>query len=206
MIKNIIFDFGGILYDIDYDKSILELSQFTPNKEKLEIDIIDLPSKFEKGLINAEQFRQEIISQYRLNCSNTQFDKAWNAMLLGIKPDAIEFISKIKKQFKIALLSNTNIIHYNMFYDESQYMIDMFDFKFMSFEIGMRKPDTEIYNYVLSTTGFIPEETLFFDDNPKNIIGSTSTKINSILSERNGNLSDILHSIEYFTQSNPINE
>ncbi len=197
MIKNIIFDFGGVLYDIDYQLSSSKLESYSQiDSVKITLgDIIDLPTKFEKGQITESEFRNEVINQYKLNCNEIEFDKAWNAMLLGIKAEAPAFLDTLKSNYNIVLLSNTNSIHFRYFYPESSGLLERFSRVYLSFEIGMRKPDIEIYKYVCENSFFEPSETLFIDDNLSNLNGALRCGLQIFHFQFGNKLSDILHSI-----------
>lgn len=207
MIKNIIFDFGGVLYDLDYELTSNQLSELsTINKYVTTLDeMLEIPDLFEKGLINESEFRTHLRDMFGiLNQNDNALDKAWNAMLIAIKPDAVEFLKEINKTFNTALLSNTNSIHYRRFHQETEELENSFQFVFFSHQIGMRKPDIEIYDYVCKNCGFKPEETLFIDDNLVNVNGAISAKLQALHWKRNGELSELFNTIKNITHTKVI--
>jgi putative hydrolase of the HAD superfamily len=199
-IKNIIFDFGGVLYELDYLKSSIELAKLSSNPDILQSltlnEFIDISSDFEKGLINSHQFRDLIKSLYCITADNQSFDKAWNSMLLGLKYESLSFLKQLKNKFRITLLSNSNQIHYEYFYHECEEMLNCFEKLFFSFHIGMRKPDKEIYEYVCQKMNYLPEETIFVDDGIRNIEGAELSNLKTYHFSSETTLSDLLHSIE----------
>jgi putative hydrolase of the HAD superfamily len=202
-IKNIIFDFGGVLYDIDYLKCSTELAKLSlyPDlfKNLTLNEFIDLSSDFEKGFISRQQFRNLIREKYFISADNQIFDKAWNSMLIGIKEDSIRFLKKIKDKFRISLLSNSNPIHHDFFYKESKEMLDCFEGLFFSFQIRMRKPENQIFEYVCKKMEYIPEQTLFVDDSFLNIECAKLARLKIFHFSSEVTLSDLLHSIEIIT-------
>ena len=202
IIKNIIFDFGGVLYKIDYKATSKCLAKYSSdNNFNISLDeMLDLPDLYEKGLISDEIFIKELLSKYNLNCSDKEVENCWNAMLLGLKDESIEFIKSIKTKYNIALFSNTNMIHYNKFYTETRELLDNFDYVYLSFEIGLRKPEKESYLYVCEKSNFKIEETVFIDDNLINIKGAQLVGLKTIHFKTEDNLSSIFDTINIITQ------
>lgn len=199
--KVIIFDFGGVLYNVDYFASSKALGKLSGRPEIFEnmslVKIMDFACEFEKGLISAGEFRSYIKTEYELNGSNDEINAAWNAMLLGIKPEAFDFVKKIKEIFPIALLSNTNLIHYNFFKKESVELFNLFGKVFLSYKIGMRKPDSEIYHFACKSLDVLPDEVLFIDDSEINISAAKEAGLNVIHFSNGMKLSDLLHTIKH---------
>jgi glucose-1-phosphatase len=121
--------------------------------------------------------------------SDAEIDKAWNAILLDIPAERIELIKKIRQKYPIYLLSNTNNIHIKASNDYLKkahgisHLDQLFDQLFLSYEMGMWKPDVEIYNSVLKQIKLQPNEVLFLDDNLKNIETANTLGIQTILVE-----------------------
>ena len=110
-----------------------------------------------------------------INASDEQFDIAWNAILLDIPKERIELLLNLGKEYRIFMLSNTNSIHMIRM---NQYLRnvfgintykDIFEKAYYSFEMGMRKPEREIFEFVLKDSGLNPSETLFIEDTQNNI-------------------------------------
>jgi FMN phosphatase YigB (HAD superfamily) len=179
----IIFDFGGVLLDLNIEKSYEELSLLV-DINPLETDILvskmyDSFEALETGSISGETFIWRI-----QNLTNKQVDPvkvihAWNAMLLGWNPAKLDFLYKIKEKYPIYLLSNTNEIHMQWVHKDlkENHRIDDFNTTFFkkayySHLIKLRKPDVEAYKFVLKDAGLDPSKTLFIDDNYNNILGA----------------------------------
>jgi glucose-1-phosphatase len=188
IIKNIIFDLGVVLINIDTDLSVKAMKElgFSNFQESYTLfKQVDLFDRLEKGLINPVDFRNELRMHIVDEISDDKFNKAWNAMLLDFPKERIDLIKKLSKKYKIYLLSNTNEIHYNQYINDFK---DQFGFDFnslfvkpyYSFKMGMRKPDVEIFQSALSESNLNPEETLFIDDLKSNIESAKKTGLQTL--------------------------
>jgi putative hydrolase of the HAD superfamily len=206
-IKNYILDFGGVFYKIDPKRTVEKFIAHSENPEILssmslgQIALHPVFLEYEKGLISTEVFREKAKKAFGIkDISAIQFDEYWNATLLGYKPNVIDFLYSLKNLGSIALLSNTNSLHYNYFYNELNEFFNLLDYQFLSFNMKMRKPEPEIYRTVLAHTGFNPENTLFIDDTEVNIKAAADLGLNSMLVDCNINMSDLLHSVNNYSQ------
>jgi FMN phosphatase YigB (HAD superfamily) len=188
-IKNIIFDLGGVLFNIDYHKTIaafedLGISDFDAiYSQAKQTDLFDL---FETGKITEEQFISGLKKQLPSNINNQEIIKAWNAMLLNLPKERIEFLKNIRNNYSIVLLSNTNETHITAFEEiiweqnELKNLDPLFDKVYYSSRIKLRKPNTECFDYVINDSKFKLEETLFFDDSIQHIEGSLAAGIKAL--------------------------
>jgi putative hydrolase of the HAD superfamily len=177
-VKNIIFDLGGVIINLDYNKSIQELEKFCPEGHSIEYSqraqsqLFDL---FEIGNSSPEEFRNQLRETYRLEATDEQIDEAWNAMLLDIPAERIELLLELGKKYRIFLLSNTNAIHMKRFNKmvEHSFTIpsldSLFEQTYYSHLIGQRKPDAIVFEQILEQNGLKREETLFIDDSIQHI-------------------------------------
>lgn len=179
-VKNIIFDFGGVLLDLDPTKSFLALGELMekPPKEALALYESNktLFDDFEMGKVITENFLWKLQNMCPKIPQSHVIIAAWNAMLLGWNPEKLRFLHEVKSKFNIYLLSNTNEVHLEWVRRDlkKNHSIEDFDnlfFKktYYSHIIEMRKPHAEIYHYVLQDADIKAEETLFIDDNVVNI-------------------------------------
>jgi len=181
-IKNIIFDFGDIFINLDKIgaiKSALELFELS----KLTPEIIQINMNYEKGEITTEAF----IKYYTTanpNISKTKIIESWNHMLLDFPLHRLDFIKQVSKNYRCFLLSNTNELHINWIkndwgiklYNEFKNCFEQF---YLSHEMNMRKPDANIYEFVLNENNLIASETLFIDDTKENTDTTTKLGIHS---------------------------
>jgi len=195
-IKNIIFDFGGVILNIDYQASIKAFKELgIKNFEYLfsQASQSNIFDKLETGKIKPQEFRDEIRNISGLNLTDEAIDKAWNKMLLDIPIERIELLIKLKSKYNIYLLSNTNAIHYDIYNNEIykagyKSFDDIFNKAYFSHNVGMRKPHKDIYEYVLNKERLIPEETLFIDDSLQNLQPSIDLGINTYLMKKDDEL------------------
>lgn len=173
-IKNIIFDFGGVVFEIDEKKTLNAFSQLLgiPPEEVFQCCFGEqLFLDLECGKISGDDFIQHICSKSTKPITKEQALEAWNAILIGYAPERIPLLLKLKKKYRIFLLSNTNEIHTKLFpkiAEKQQLPInsnsDLFEKVWYSNEVGMRKPNVKIFEHVLRDADLRAEETLFVDD------------------------------------------
>lgn len=190
--KAVIFDFGNVIINIELQRIYNTFAKFTSKtptyiEKRLEEDQIF--RRYESGQFNDEEFREVIRQTLGFPLSDKEIDTSWNAILLDIPTDRIELIKKIRQKFPIYLLSNTNNIHIEAsnLYLKKQHSIEnldsLFDKVFLSYKMGMWKPDVEIYHSVLKQINLQAHEALFLDDNLKNIESAKAIGMQTILVE-----------------------
>lgn len=170
MINTIIFDFGDIFINLDKEAPINLLKKLGLTEWNEELNQLNL--QFEKGQISEENFLlgiQKLIP----NASIKEILYAWNAILLDFPLYRLEFLQKLTKKYRLFLLSNTDAIHIETFERENgvSFYSDFyqcFEKVYFSFEMGMRKPEAEIFNYVLKKHNLSAKRTLFIDDKKEN--------------------------------------
>ncbi len=172
-IKNLLIDLGGVLYEIDIDKTIKayqarakhpdEALSFSKNTQG------EWFSRLDRGEITIEAFADGLIQDFALTAEREEVISIWNELLMGLMPGRTEQIAQMAKHYNLALLSNTSRAHYNHYKDECAPMFAHFDHLFFSFDMGLRKPDPKIYQQALETMGWQAAETLFLDDSRTNI-------------------------------------
>jgi FMN phosphatase YigB (HAD superfamily) len=170
MINAIIFDFGDVFINLDKQATRnafqkLGLSQWNEDLDHLNI-------QFETGQISREDFLLGI-QKHIPNASINEILKAWNAILLDFPLYRLEFLQMLSKKYRLFLLSNTDAIHIETFEQKSgiSFYSDFyqcFEKVHFSFEVGMRKPNHEVYNYVLNKHELSAKRTLFIDDKKEN--------------------------------------
>lgn len=176
-IRNIIFDLGGVLLNIDPMKTIdafgkLGMEQLVGDKG-LTYDH-DIFYMMEQGKITPDEFREGVLALLPLRVSYQQVDDAWTAMLLDFPTIRVELLKSLRKDFGIYLFSNTNAIHVERFHSNfrNQHGFEvsaLFEKDFYSNEIGYRKPSPESFQEIIRLSGINPEESLFIDDSLPNI-------------------------------------
>ncbi len=197
--KNIIFDFGGVILNIDYrltEQAFAKLGLRDFEKIHSQKAQEEIFNAFETGMLSPGQFREEI-RKYIGSATDNQIDAAWNSMLLDLPAERIVLLDKLKKSNRIFLLSNTNQIHFRSFsaYMENKFkrniFSDVFEKAYVSHEVHMRKPGAEIFELVVRENKLIKEETLFIDDSIQNIEGAKKIGLNTVFLEQGKTILDV---------------
>ena len=176
-IKNIIFDLGGVLLDLDIEKTVRAFQALGLK------DVIKpggwgyrnkLFTDMEKGLITENEFRDQIRDLLPNPATDQEIDDAWCAMLIGFQTPKIELLKYLQHDYRIFLFSNTNSIHLEYFrklYRDTfgTELDDLFSKAFYSHELKTRKPDLEAFLDVIQKGGMVAHESLFIDDSKMNI-------------------------------------
>ena len=198
-IKTIIFDLGGVIFNIDYQKTIEELSKLGISDTKYLYSKNTQSKLFddlETGHISNYEFLKEL--QKKSNNANLeQIKKAWNAMLLDLPLERLIAINKVKKKYNIFLLSNTNEIHIHKIKElvgEKTFseFYNLFDKIYFSFKIKKRKPNFEAFQLILFENKLIANEVLFIDDSIQHINSAKKLNIETLHLKQNQEITKIL--------------
>lgn len=190
MIKNIIYDFGGVIYNIDFKKTFeafeaLGFSNFDDMFSQHHANA--LFQNLETGKITPQEFYKQIKNQAPQPITDEQIRDAWNALLLNYRLSSLQFLTELKERYNLYLLSNTNAIHYDHFSaqlrKETSYpsLESFFTKAYYSHGIGLRKPNTDAYEFVLNDAGIKAEETIFVDDTIGNLPNAEKLGIKTVL-------------------------
>lgn len=198
-IKNVIFDLGGVILNIDFTKTNeafhnLGLPDFASYISQHHIT--DLFLDYETGKIDDLQFIDGVAALTDTPIGSDQVVEAWNALLLDCPVERIELLKRIKPKFRTFLLSNTNAIHMTEYqkrlYDEQGvHLEDLFEKTYYSHVVKMRKPDAEIFELVLRENDLKPEETLFIDDTHTNFTEAEALGIQTFHLKHGMSITDI---------------
>ena len=172
-IKNIIFDFGGVIIPIDPMAfagalmnlgctDVLGLHEFFLREQ--------VYTRFEKGEMSPEEFRMMLRSGLNDHVTDKQLDQAWNLIIGDIPQHRVKFLEALKPKYRTFLLSNTNKIHYDFY--QAQFrktfgypsLDNLFEKAYYSFQLNLYKPDPAIFEFVINDSGLNPAETIFIDD------------------------------------------
>lgn len=181
-INTIIFDFGGVILDIDYKKLVEEfaklgISDFDKYYSQHEQE--NLFDELEIGKISPTTFRERLNLIFKKQLTYEELDSAWNSILLDLPESRINLLKNVKKNYKIFLLSNTNEIHYNSYIKQlNEFGYDdfdkIFDKAYFSFRMGLKKPDKDIFKKVIIEQNLDIDKTLFIDDSLQHIESAKS--------------------------------
>lgn len=177
-IKNIIFDLGGVIINLDINRSIEALQKLCKANCQIAYSQREQSQLFdmlETGISSPEQFRAGLRAAYGITASDEEIDAAWNAMLLDIPQERIDLLLELGKKYRIFLLSNTNAIHQKRFNEIVAHSFtipsldSLFEQAYYSHLIGMRKPDTLVFEGIIAMNKLKKQETLFIDDSIQHI-------------------------------------
>lgn len=187
-IKNIIFDFGGVISVIDINKSrqrFIELG--VPNID----DYLDITAQkgffgqLEEGTLSAEEFCQRLSEVTRRKLTVEQCAHAWRGFIVDIPKRGLESLRQLRAQgYRLSLLSNTNpfvgsLMHNANFDGEGHALTSYFDAAYLSYERRLMKPDLRFFKLVLDEQHYAPGETLLVDDSPINCAAAQQLGINT---------------------------
>jgi len=199
-ISTLIFDFGGVIINLDLPLCIRNLQAIGAQEAEKYLSNFGQAGFFlqwEKGEIDLQQFRREIRNISSGSPSDEDIDAAWCSFLQDIPEERINLLMELKKKYRLLLLSNSNPLHINVsakneFGKYGLSMIEVFDHCFISYQMGMTKPDPAIFQTVLNESGLNAGECLFLDDGVKNVEIARSLGIQSYLVEQGENLDFLL--------------
>ena len=188
-IKNIIFDLGGVILNIDFKQTELAFAKLGVGNFNAYYTLqISTPLFYdlEIGSITPDMFYNKLRELLQLPLKDEEIRSAWNALLLDFPPARIQWLKQINKKYKTYLLSNTNQIHYDAFMQLYKQQINQGSFSdcfiktYYSHEIKLRKPSKESFEFVLKDENLIAGETLFIDDLLPNIQGAKLAGLQTI--------------------------
>jgi len=188
-IKNIIFDYGNVIINLDIEATYRAFEKigavkFDDSWRKIMDEQVF--KKYERGDISSPNFRNILRSSFTKPVSDTEIDWAWNQLLKDMPSSRIELLKKLKTKFRTFILSNSNEIHFNYYSNElnTKHHLDQFDSLFekayFSYQVNLIKPEQEFYQLVLNNHQLNPSETLFIDDLRLNIDAASHLGINTV--------------------------
>lgn len=187
-IKNIIFDLGGVIMNIDFKLTEAAFNRlgFANYREFMtQFHITPLFEDYETGKIDDATFIEGVRQLSGLKITEEDVIEAWNALLQDFPPERLQLLESLKQQYRLFLLSNTNALHYAAFQDRlhaqtGKLLEDYFEKTYYSHTAQMRKPNADIYQLVLDENGLSAAETLFIDDTASNFSGAESLGIKTL--------------------------
>jgi HAD superfamily hydrolase (TIGR01509 family) len=175
MIKNIIFDFGDIFINLDKEATFKELAKL--GIDQISEDMMAVAHQYEKGEVSTDDFIE--FFREKIKRSKEELVFAWNAILLDFPKQRLQFLKELvaSKKYRLFLLSNTNEMHIEWIQNDwkselYQEFKNCFERFYLSHEIHFRKPNADIYKFVLQENNLKAEETFFIDDTLENTVAA----------------------------------
>lgn len=179
-----IFDMGNVIIDIDFNRVFKKWSELS------DTPVEDIASSFtfgntfqqhECGKISDLEFAEYLCEEMGISLSFEQFAEGWHAIFVSLRTEVIDLMDKLREQgHRVVVLSNTNRLHTDYWPQHYPEIAEAADFLYLSQDLGMRKPDPEIFKYVLQSEGFEAAQAIFFDDVKENIDAAASLGINTV--------------------------
>ncbi|MEN3013506.1 MAG: HAD family phosphatase [Endomicrobiia bacterium] len=197
-IKAVIFDWGGVIIKDPAYKMLKFCADFLRvDKHRLEIVYSKYKEKFQKGKITENQLFDKMISELNLKVKIKPKFSLWKKAvrkIFKVNKRIIYLIKKLKKQnYKIAILSNTEVPAVEYFYEKG--FNKYFDVKVFSCEVGFVKPQKEIYKIALKRLKSKPQEVIFIDDNEEYVNSAKKIKINAVLFK---NFKKLIYDLKFY--------
>jgi glucose-1-phosphatase len=201
-ITTLIFDLGGVIVDLAPEQTLHEFASLAHKPVEEIVRIYTRHAAFyayETGKIESDEFRDSIRALFELNATDQEIDRCWNAMLLGIPQEKLTMLTNLKKHFTTLAFSNTNSIHLTYINEiilKGNVLDTYFHHAHYSHMLGMRKPEQEIYKYVLKAQGLQADQTFFLDDNVDNINAASAVGIKTLLIEHPDRVAELFKDYE----------
>ncbi len=189
-IEAVIFDFGGVILDVDYEATTRAMRALLGEAAHLTYTQTDqsvLFDQLEIGQISPETFYRRLSASASQPVTREAIDLAWNAILGETRPERLDFIRRVARHRRVFLLSNTNALHKKAFDPRLSRWLgeesfdSLFEKAYYSHLMGLRKPAPEIYQYIVRRHGLTAERTLFIDDSVQNIRGAEAAGLRAYL-------------------------
>lgn len=184
----LLLDFGEVLISLNPESTSRALEALWPSAELGEEK--ELFAQYERGQLGSDQFLDLLGAFYPRRVSKRQLAEAWNALLLDVPKEKMEWLHRWKRRYSLYLVSNTNDLHLQAIRQSMgpwgwKDFTSCFDHLFFSHELGFAKPEAEFYQGVLETIDRPAHECLMVDDKPENLVGAELLGIRTILYVKN---------------------
>jgi len=200
-VNTLIFDLGGVIYNIDINLGISNFKKLGFKEADQFVGTYahhDFFVRWETGKISIAEFRDEIRKRSNQKITDEEIDYAWGAVLKDIPKERIDLLLQLRKKYRLFLLSNTNPYHTEICTKNelAKYGLSLnalFDRCFLSYQMGIAKPNPEIFLKLLQCSGIKAEECLFLDDGQKNIDTAAQLGFHTYLVKQGENLDFLIN-------------
>lgn len=201
-VETIIFDLGGVIIDLDFQRTFDQLALLSgKSPANIQKGMLEdgLLLRYEQGLFTDEQFIEALKKTFEFQARTEEIEAAFIALLLHVPPARIKLIRELSRHYRLFLLSNTSAMHYravnHILRSDTgcEHLSHLFEKVFLSYEMGLLKPEKEIYQAVLQEAALNPQRTLFLDDNASNLAGASSMGIQTCLVSSEQSILSLFH-------------
>ncbi|MEZ5739488.1 MAG: HAD family phosphatase [Burkholderiaceae bacterium] len=182
-VRLVIFDLGGVLLNIDFDRSFRiwgDAAGIDPQLLRRRYAIDDAYRRHERGQIDAHAYFAALAERLSITLPYETWLQGWNALLLDEVPGIRARISRARRAGRVCVFSNTNAAHAQVWMGTHAAMLGLFDKVFTSSDLGLRKPEPEAFAAVLAAMGATAAQALFFDDTEENIDGARRVGLRAV--------------------------
>lgn len=196
----IIFDLGGVLLNLDYDlteKAFISLGMVNFGESYSQLQQVQLFDHYETGQISSFHFVNRLLDLLPPGTTANQVVHAWDAMILDFPVERLQFLEDLSGKYRLFLLSNTNDLHIDAVRRSLEKAVghrnleQYFEKTYFSSAIGMRKPDSKVFEFVCSENNLDTSKTIFIDDSPQHVEGAKLAGIEAILLGKNQEVSSL---------------
>lgn len=182
-IKVLLFDVGGVVIDYDLDRAFTAwepVSRLSREDIKMAFKFDTAYEQHECGEITAEAYFDHLCTTLQLQGDYARIAEGWNAIFIGEIVETLAMVQAARLQFPCYAFTNTNDIHHVTWSAMFPRVSESFERVFTSYEVGYRKPDTRVFEYVAHTLGVSPESMMFFDDTVENVQAAASSGLHAV--------------------------
>lgn len=182
--KALVFDLGGVLLDIDFDRAFRAWSTFSAlslNALKQKFHFDEQYQRHERGEIESDDYFTHITSLLSLSASIDEVATGWNSIFVGEVSETLKLVEYARRSLPCYVLTNTNATHMARWTGLFPNVTATVDRVFASHHIGRRKPEKAAFDHVCLAVGLTPQSLLFFDDSPENVSGASDAGLQSVL-------------------------
>lgn len=202
-----IFDMGNVIIDIDFNRVLAVWSKLSGTPLAHISKRFKMEETFklhECGKISDIEFAEAMCDQMEISLSFDQFAEGWQSIFISIRPEVIDIMNRLREQgHRVVVLSNTNRLHSDYWPQHYPEIAASADFLYLSQDLGMRKPDPDIYHYLLESEGFEAQDAVFFDDVLENVEAANNLGIQGIHVENRDTVAEYFRDYDF---SVPVND
>jgi len=181
----ILFDLGKVLFDFDHMIAVDRISDYSIlDKEKIYNLFFDsnLTDLYERGKISSLEFFAKVKILLKMNIEENKFFQIWNEIFFP-KLEMLEILGLLRQHYPLYLISNINEAHFNYLYENFSTYFDFFKHLFLSYKLGLRKPDLLFYQLVIDDIKLSPSDIIYTDDRPELVEAAKKLKIDAFVFE-----------------------
>jgi glucose-1-phosphatase len=179
----LLFDLGGVLIRLDWDAVFAHWARSCggdPAELRRRFAFDDAYERHERGEIDAARYFQALRRSLEIDIADAQFEAGWNALFVGEIAQATRLVAQAAKRIPVHFFSNTNATHHAACSRDYAEALRPFGRRFVSSEMGLRKPDRAAFEHVAREIGVPPARILFFDDTEANVAGARAAGLQAV--------------------------